>query len=123
MKKIISFALVLMCMLSLCACEKKEDNSLVSDICGAWDESITGGTQVMTFYDDMTYHCHIILESYGIVTENESTDKYEIDGDKITIHYSKYGKESVYKVSITDDKMTLTVIDNPDAVREFTRKK
>ncbi len=124
MKKIIVLVLAAVCMMACVACGKSKEDELKEAMLGAWDEDITGGTQVITINDDMTYESHIRLESHGIVTEDKKKNKYELKDDQITVHYSSFGgMKTTYTVVVDGDRMTWTVIDNPTAVREFTRKK
>lgn len=124
MKKIIVLVLAAVCMLACVACGKSKEDELKEAMLGAWDEDTTGGIQVITINDDMTYESYIRLESHGIVTEDKKKNKYQLKDEQITVHYSTFGGiTSVYKVVVEGDRMSWTLIDNPTAVREFTRKK
>lgn len=70
-------------------------------IVGKWQKTDAKGVIAFVFYDDGTY------DSY-ILTANISGE-YEIDGNKLIMHSPSTSKDLIYKFSVNDKELRLTL--------------
>lgn len=70
-------------------------------IVGKWQKTDAKGVIAFVFYDDGTY------DSY-ILTANISGE-YEIDGNKLIMHSPSTSKDLIYKFSVNDKELKLTL--------------
>lgn len=84
----------------------KKDDKIV----GKWQKADAKGVIALVFYNDGTY------DSY-ILTANISGE-YNIDGNKLTLHSPSTAKDIVYKFSVNDKELKLTLLEEDGAVPE-----
>ena len=121
MRKLISFILVIMCMVTLCACGNTNgsgESSDVSAIVGTWVSDLSDGTETIILKEELTYEKTIEVTDPYVKMTSDGT--YSLKGDEISIKYPDYfGMTSKYTVTIEGDTMTW---DNGKAKIVYVRK-
>ncbi len=90
-----------------------------SQIVGKWQNQTNPGISGYEFFEDGTYDNYLTTFSFS--------GEYEIKGNKLTLKNPQTGKNVVYKINITNDEMTLTLVEEDgkeaqtDEVTEFAK--
>lgn len=79
-----------------------------NQIVGKWQKTDAKGVIAFVFYEDGTY------DSY-ILTANISGE-YEIDGRKLILHSPSTSKDLIYKFSVNEKELKLTLAEEDGAV-------
>lgn len=70
---------------------------------GKWQSQKSPGLTAYVFYDDGTYDSYISTVNFS--------GNYEVKGNKLTIRNPNTNKDIVYKFSVNEKVLTLTVIE------------
>lgn len=120
MKKKLIMMLMLIGIVTITACGGNSNEGLTAaDVAGTWEEQErSDGEKTLILREDMTYTETIKVMSPMLI-QTTTDDTYSLDGDTIELNYSDYGTSSEYKVTLTEDTMTL---DNGSSQMVFKKK-
>lgn len=74
-----------------------------SQIVGKWQNQSNPGISGYEFFEDGTYDNYLSTFSFS--------GEYEVKGNKLTLKNPQTGKNVVYKIKITNEEMTLTLVE------------
>lgn len=90
-----------------------------SQIVGKWQNQTNPGISGYEFFEDGTYDNYLSTFSFS--------GEYEVKGNKLILRNPQTSKNVVYKINITNDKMTLTLVEEDgkeaqtDEVTDFAK--
>lgn len=90
-----------------------------SQIVGKWQNQTNPGISGYEFFEDGTYDNYLSTFSFS--------GEYEVKGNKLILSNPQTSKNVVYKINITNDRMTLTLVEEDgkeaqtDEVTEFAK--
>ncbi len=79
-------------------------------IVGKWQSQSNPGLQAYIFYDDGTYDSYLSTANFS--------GRYIIDGNKVSLINPSTSKEIVFKFSVTEKELSLTLIEEDGAEPE-----
>ena len=110
---------MLLGLVVLTACGRSAKGGLTAaDVAGTWEKDMSDGVKTMTLGEDMTYTETIVVTTPTTI-QTTTNGTYSLDGDTIEINFEDYGMTSEYKVTLTEDTLTL---DNGQSQQVFKRK-